>query len=129
MSDPIAPDHHDSDTHDEAYSFIDVKQDKKTLVKLQVKVDTGAQGNTLPLHMYRRMYPGRLTADGFPKSELVSNQHTILHAYNNTKIKHMGQRHSHASRTRADGAKQNSSSWSPKAQQYSDCPHHGNSSS
>ena len=70
MSDPTTPDCR-SDTRDEAFTFIEVRRDKKTLIKLRVKVDTGAQGNTLPLRMYRRMYPDRLDADGFPKSEFV----------------------------------------------------------
>ena len=82
---------HDSpDTRDEVFTFIEVKRDRKMLVKLRVKVDTGAQGNTIPLRMYRRMFPDRLDSGGFPSSDSTSNHKAILTAYNNTRIKQYG---------------------------------------
>ena len=42
---------------DEAYVYIEVKRDGKMIADIRVKVDTGAQGNTLPLRMFRKLYP------------------------------------------------------------------------
>ena len=48
------------------------------------------QGNTLPLHMYHRIYLDKLDADGFLKPQFMSNQLTILRIYNDTKINQYG---------------------------------------
>ena len=46
---------------------------------LKLKVDTGAQGYTLPLRIYRRMHTKCLTTDGYPRpGGIVKHQHTIL---------------------------------------------------
>ena len=57
---------------------------------LKAKLDTGAQGNILPLRLYRRMYPEYLTPDGFPKPEAVQQSSTVLTAYGGAKIKQHG---------------------------------------
>ena len=44
---------------------------------LKAKLDTGAQGNILPLQLYHRMYPEYLTPDGFPKPEAVQQNSQI----------------------------------------------------
>ena len=33
---------------------------------LRLKIDTGAQVNTLPVYTFHRMFPENLDADGFP---------------------------------------------------------------
>ena len=54
---------------------------------LSAKIDTGAQGNTLPLRTFRRMYPDQLDADGFPVEHIVAAaRYARLTAYNGTPI-------------------------------------------
>ena len=57
---------------------------------LKAKLDTGAQGNILPLRLYRPMYPEYLTPDSFPKPEAVQQSPTVLTAYGGAKIKQHG---------------------------------------
>jgi transposase InsO family protein len=59
---------------------------------LKLKVDTGAEGNILPLRTYRKMFPHRLDAEGFPRSSEVSHKpQTKLSAYNGSEIKQHGE--------------------------------------
>ena len=54
---------------------------------LNMKVDTGAMGSTLPLRMFRQIMPERTNADGTPdKRQVTQVKNTTLIAYNNTKI-------------------------------------------
>lgn len=55
---------------------------------LKVSVDSGAQGNVLPLRVYKNMFPGQLDEDGFPTGT-TPNQ-TKLTAYNGTQIPQHG---------------------------------------
>ena len=81
----------DKDTRDEAFTYITAKvEQKKCLVNIRVKVDTGAQGNTLPLRMFRRMFPEKLSAEGYPAAGSVTDKATVLSAYNGTNIPHYG---------------------------------------
>ena len=57
-------------------------------VVLKVKVDTGAQGNILPLRIYKNMFPDHVDENGFP-TDTKSTQ-TRLTAYNGTPITHHG---------------------------------------
>ena len=58
---------------------------------LKLKVDTGAEGNILPLRIYRRMFPRNLDADGFPRADRVSKRPGVkLSAYNGGEIKQHG---------------------------------------
>ncbi|XP_070198635.1 uncharacterized protein [Littorina saxatilis] len=69
------------DNRDELYASLDIKY---TLpASLKVKVDTGAQGNILPLRIYRRMFPEQLNLEGFPAAGATE-------AYNGTLIKQFG---------------------------------------
>ena len=78
------------DRKDAAMTFVTMKRDSHTHARVRSKVDTGAEGNTLPLRIYRKMYPGRLTMDGYPDHHYVSHSATKLTAYNGTAIKHYG---------------------------------------
>lgn len=72
---------------DEAYACLDIKIPDRANTKLKLKIDTGAQRNTLPVRIYRQMFPKRLNSDGYPtagKSDIK------LFAYNNTEITHYG---------------------------------------
>ena len=52
---------------DEAFVLINIKlPNQNGIHKLRLKIDTGAQGNTLPISTFRRMFPEKLNADGFP---------------------------------------------------------------
>ena len=52
---------------DEAFLLINIKlPNRNDIHKLRLKIDTGAQGNTLPLSTFRRMFTEKLDADGFP---------------------------------------------------------------
>ena len=58
---------------------------------LKVKIDTGAQGNILPLRIFRRMFPEKLTAEGYPSHGSVANRsNTTLSAYNGSRILQYG---------------------------------------
>ena len=55
---------------------------------LKVKVDTGAQGNILPLRIYKNMFPDNVDENGLPTGT-TPNQ-TKLTAYNGTQIPQHG---------------------------------------
>ena len=55
---------------------------------LKVKVDTGAQGNILPLRIYRNMFSHHVDENGLP-TETAPSQ-TKLTAYNGTQIPQHG---------------------------------------
>ena len=57
---------------------------------LKAKLDTGAQGNILPLRLYRQMYPENLSPEGFPKPEVLDHSPTVLTAYGGAKLVHHG---------------------------------------
>ena len=70
---------------------IEVKiPDKQTIADVKVKVDTGAQGNALPVRMFKSMYPDRVNAQGHPKLGVITITPTVLTAYNGTIIPHYG---------------------------------------
>ena len=63
----------------------------KRMASFQVKVDTGASGNVLPLHLFRHLYPDGIDKTGHPNGLNVSN--TRLTAYNGTLIPLFGSLH------------------------------------
>ena len=73
---------------DEAFVLINIKlPNRNGIHKLRLKIDTGAQGNTLPVSTFRRMFPEKLDADGFPniKKRFINKKKLI--AYNGTPVK------------------------------------------
>ena len=74
----------------EAFATIDIRPYKKHLGKttLRGKVDTGAQGNILPIRTYRKMYPNAIMDDGNPT--LTQSSSKVLTAYNGSKIPQYG---------------------------------------
>ena len=64
---------------------------KKGMASLQVKVDTVANRNVLPLHLFRHIYPNCTDKTGHPTGLNVSN--SKLTAYNGTQIPHFGSFH------------------------------------
>ena len=57
---------------------------------LKAKLDTGAQGNILPIRLYRMMYPQSIDGDGNPQKGVTSTSDTILTAYGGSRIHHHG---------------------------------------
>ena len=70
----------------EAYATVAIKY--KKAAKLRGKVDTGAQGNVLPLRTFRQMFPNQLDRNGTPTS--TSKSDVKLTAYNGTRIPQYG---------------------------------------
>ena len=75
-------------SNNEAYTTICIKPYKGRQANLRGKVDTGAQGNILPLRVYKDIYPKFISPQGKPTHTKPSN--AKLTAYNNTPIKQYG---------------------------------------
>ncbi|ELU13661.1 hypothetical protein CAPTEDRAFT_190238 [Capitella teleta] len=59
---------------------------------VKVKVDTGAQGNTLPLRIYHQLFPDDIGTDGLPSQKTQAKARNVrLKAYNGTLIPCFGQ--------------------------------------
>lgn len=73
------------DTRDEVYATLGVKLPNKSQVKttLKVKVDTGAQGNILPLRIFNQMFQ-------VPEQPALRQSHTVLTGYDGSRIPHSG---------------------------------------
>jgi len=73
---------------DEAFVSLSVKLSSKPGThRLLLKVDTGAQGNTLPLRLFQEMFPDQLQKDGRPVAKIrAAAQGIKLTAYNGTNI-------------------------------------------
>ena len=77
---------------DEVYATVNISlpgrdKDKPTL---KAKLDTGAQGNVLPLRLYREMYPHNIGNNGKPRQGTLNQSRIILVAYGGSEIKHLG---------------------------------------
>lgn len=79
-----------NDERTEVYANLSIKLNKSPPAKLKVKVDTGAQGNIIPLRIFRRMYPQQLDEDGYPKPGSTQQRRTVLVAYNGSTINQFG---------------------------------------
>ena len=53
---------------------------------LKVKVDDSAEGNILPLHSFRTMFPHALDANSYPKPGFLRGSKTTPECYNNGKL-------------------------------------------
>ena len=53
---------------------------------LKVKVDDGAEGNILPLHSFRTMFPHALEVNGYPKPGFLRGSKTTLKCYDDKKL-------------------------------------------
>ena len=75
-------------SRDEAYAQVQIKLNNRPGIHhLSAKIDTGAQGNTIPLRTFRHMYPDKLDAEGFPVEHIVAAaRYSRLTAYNGTSI-------------------------------------------
>lgn len=81
----------DPEDRNEAFALLDIDLARKDSVRynIKLKVDTGAQGNTLPLRIFRRMYPEKLDDAGLPK-KIDKEAGVKLTAYNGSRIPCLG---------------------------------------
>ena len=81
-------------TRDEVFAKLDIRLTNKGrghTADPKVEIDTGAQGNILPLRIFRRMFPEKLTAEDYPSHGSVANRsNTTLSAYNGSIIPQYG---------------------------------------
>ena len=80
---------HGIDQRDEVFTHLHIKGERRP-IRLRVKIDTGAQGNTLPVHMFRKMFPHLLNEEGNPQKSATTDKDVTLAAYGGTKIAHHG---------------------------------------
>ena len=69
---------------------ITLKDRPDTPATLCVKVDTGAQGNVMPLRTFQRMYPSNIDTEGIPVRGSLEHRDTILTAYNGQLFRQYG---------------------------------------
>ena len=72
----------------EAFATLRIEAYPGRCTNLIGKIDTGAQGNILPVRTFRKIYPGFLDSQGFPVNTKKSS--IVLHAYNGTVIEQYG---------------------------------------
>ena len=76
----------------EVYATVSVEISRKGNAKttLNAKIDTGAQGNVLPLRISRQMFPRNINEQGLPKPGALHPSDAVLVAYGGSKVQHMG---------------------------------------
>ena len=67
---------------------LNLPQETQKNTILKAKLDTGAQGNILPMRLYRQMYPHTLDDHGSLRPGSLSSSDVILTAYGGSQIKH-----------------------------------------
>ena len=83
----------ENDGRDEIFATLEIALRNGTRERdatLKVKVDTGAQGNILPVRTFKRMYPELLDESGVPSKRHLRHRPTILTAYNGAAMAHHG---------------------------------------
>ena len=75
---------------DEVFAIVnvDIAGRGKEETTLKAKIDTGDQGNVLPLHIYHNMYPQNINANSKPRPRTLNQSKVILVAYGGSEIKH-----------------------------------------
>ena len=86
----------------EAFAKIDILLKPNVPATLKAKVDTGAEGNILPLRIYRQMYPNNIDASGLPKKGALQPNTTVITAYNRTTIPNLGTHTLHCAHKQAE---------------------------
>jgi hypothetical protein len=76
----------------EVFTTLKFQRSSTTNANLVAKLDSGSEGNTLPIKTFRRIWPRKLTAEGFPKpGATVANLLPVkLTAYNGLEIPNYG---------------------------------------
>ena len=63
---------------------------KRTSTANDLKVDSGAAANVIPVPEYRKMYPGRFDVRGFPLCQYINKSNRRLEAYGGIEVPHLG---------------------------------------
>ena len=74
----------------EAFAEINILIEPKKPAILKAKIDTGAEGNVLPLRIFKAMYPHKVDATGVPRPGTLKQTSTVITAYNQTTIPNLG---------------------------------------
>ena len=69
---------------------VNLAQSNKRKTTLRAKLDTGAQGNILPMRLYREMYPHQVDKNGNLNPNALLSSNVVLTAYGGSQIKHHG---------------------------------------
>ena len=79
-------------SRDEVFVSIQVNlaQSDNRNTTLKAKLDTGAQGNILPMRLYREMFPHQVDNNGKLKPKALLSSNVVLTAYGGSQIKHHG---------------------------------------
>ena len=83
----------DTIVNDEVFTDLELTgfyRNKDRNPTLRVKVDTGAQGNILPLRIFKTMFPQKIDGDGYPRKGTTRPNTCTLLAYNGSKINQYG---------------------------------------
>ena len=83
----------DNDGRDEIFATLVIALRNGTRERdatLKVKVNTGPQGNIIPVRTFKRMYPELLDDSGVPSKRHLRHRPTILTAYNGAAMTHHG---------------------------------------
>ena len=83
----------ENDGRDEIFATLDIalrNGARERDATLKVKVDTGAQGNILPVRTFKRMFPELLDESRVPSKRHLRHRPTILTAYNGAAMTHHG---------------------------------------
>ena len=78
------------DTRDEVFAKLRINQKGRKPIMLRCKVDTGAQSNLLPVHLFRIIFPEKLDSNGNPEPSTLETSKMALTAYGGSKIKQLG---------------------------------------
>lgn len=69
------------------FAYLNIRlSNRNGIHRLLLKIDTGAQGNILPITIFRRMFSEKLDSNDFPKWKTKINKSKLI-AYNGTPIK------------------------------------------
>ena len=73
----------------EAFASLDIiLPNRKGVHELKIKVDKGAEGNTLPLLPFQQMFPEHVDRNGRSRPVTARKESAVLTAYNGSSISH-----------------------------------------
>ena len=81
----------DISTENNITAQVQFNLDDGRVANLRGKVDTGEQGNILPIRLFRQMFPERVDKTGRPRDGMLKLSSVILKAHGGTNIPHLGE--------------------------------------
>ncbi len=74
--------HGKKNSRSEVFTTLDIiLPNRKGIHNLKAKVDTGEEGNTLPLRTFQQMFPEWVDRNGQPFPSTIQTETTVLTAY------------------------------------------------